>query len=75
MTLIEGADYFIHIVQFPKGFRCDGLVTPNDDGTFSVYLDANKTKERQRMACDHELTHIKNDDFYNGKPIEAVESA
>lgn len=71
--LIEGADYFVRVVDFPAGCGCDGAVTPNEDFTYSIYLDARTTAENRRRACQHELEHIEGDDFYNGKDIREVE--
>lgn len=71
MNLIEGADYFVRLVDLP--LEIAGMVTPNNDGTFSIYLNARTSRKRQKEACDHEIRHIKNDDFYNGKPISEVE--
>lgn len=73
MGPIEGADFFVRVIPFPAGCGCDGAVTPNDDGTFSVYLDARTTAERQRRACDHEVRHIEHDDFYRDAPISQIE--
>jgi Zn-dependent peptidase ImmA (M78 family) len=70
--LIENQDYFVRVIPFPV-YSIGGAVTPNDDGTFSVYINANLSLERQRKALKHELDHIENDDFYNGKPITEIE--
>lgn len=70
--LLENADYFVRLVPFPPG-AIDGCVTPNDDGTFSVYLDSNVSRERQFVALDHELNHIEFDHFYEDKPQEQME--
>lgn len=71
--LIEDCDYFVRLVPFPPG-KIDGAVTPNDDGTFSVYIDAAATREKQMEALDHELNHIRMDHFYVGKPIDEIEA-
>ena len=71
--LIEGADYFVRVIPFPAGSGCDGAVTPNPDGTYSVYLDACTTFERRKLACDHEVSHMEDQDFWNGKDIRMVE--
>lgn len=70
--LIENADYFIRLVPFPPG-NIDGCTTPNDDGTFSVYLASNVSRDRQINALDHELNHIKLNHFYSEKPIDVIE--
>lgn len=71
MRLIEGADYFVRVIDLPV--QIGGMVTPNDDGTYSVYLNARNTAARMAMSFDHEVGHIENDDFYNGKNIGEVE--
>lgn len=71
--LIEGADYFVRVVPFPSGCGCDGSVTPNDDGTFSIYLDSRTNRERQMLAYDHEIKHVVGDDFYNVRNITEIE--
>ena len=70
--MIEGVDYYIRVVPFPS-WSVGGMVMPNDDGTFSVYLNARLSLERQRQALKHELEHISNGDFYNDRPIESIE--
>lgn len=71
MKLIEGADYFVRVVDLPV--QIGGMVTPNDDGTFSIYLNARNTAERRAKSCDHEVDHIESGDFYNNKNIAEVE--
>ena len=70
--LIEGQDYFVYLVPFPHPVN-HGAVTPNDDGTFTVYIDSNQSPEQQLESLDHELDHIRNDDFYNDRSISEVE--
>ena len=67
--ILEGADFVIRIVDMPHGIH--GSVTPNDDGTFSVYINARDCCERQRKAADHERKHIENDDFSKEDVLEA----
>lgn len=70
--LIEGADYFVRYVPFPPGV--DGAVTPNDDGTFSIYLSSNVDEAHQKEALDHEIRHIELDHLYSDNPIEIIEA-
>lgn len=74
MGLIEGVDFFVRVVNFPVDSGCDGSVTPNSDGTFSIYLDARTTSERRRLACDHEIRHITHNDFYRDVPVCQMEA-
>lgn len=70
--LIEGADYFIRIADFPVGIH--GFVVPNDDGTFSVYINARDSRVRQRQACRHEKKHIARNDFSRDDVHDAEET-
>lgn len=67
--IIEDADYFIRIIPFPPGCGCKAMVLLNDDSTYSVYADPAATQE----DLLHELRHIQNDDFSNGRPITEIE--
>lgn len=72
MALIEGCDYFVYTIPFPNN-KCGGFVTPNDDGTFSVYLNANLSEEENRITLEHELNHILHDDFWRDTSISTIE--
>ena len=69
--MIENADYYVRLVPLPP--QVGGLVSPNEDGTFNVYLSEYKPREELIDDYIHEYEHIDNDDFYNGKPIEEIE--
>lgn len=70
--LIENADYFIRLVPFPN-YGADGLATPNDDGTYTIYINANVDDIRRLAALDHELAHIEQGHFYSAKPVTQIE--
>ena len=70
--LIEGSDYCIFVVDFPDS-TIGGAVIPNDDGTFSVYINSRRSFEAQVASLYHELAHISGNDFYNGLSIGEVE--
>lgn len=72
MTYLPQADIFVRLVNLPPSIG--GIVTPNDDGTFSVYINANRPSERQIASYFHELEHIENDDFYTDKDIKEIEN-
>mgnify|MGYP005752951863 CR=1 FL=1 len=38
-------------------------VHPNEDGSFSIFINARLNWERQMLAYQHALQHIMNDDF------------
>lgn len=61
------ADIFVRYVDFPRTVR--GVTLPNDDGTFSVYLNAILTETMQRKTLAHELAHIRMNHFYDCEPV------
>lgn len=65
-------DFFVRVLDFPDA-TVGGALVPNDDGTFSVYLNARRSWEEQREAYKHEVGHAIDDDFNNGRPISEVE--
>lgn len=69
--ILEGCDYFVRVVDLPIGVG--GMVSPNPDGTYSVYLNARNSRLKQLRSCDHEVDHIAHDDFYRDVPIEQIE--
>lgn len=71
MRYLDGADYFVRIVKFPVPIG--GLVSPNEDGTFNIYINDDFPPDRRLKSYIHEVSHIENNDFYNEKPIEEVE--
>ena len=72
MTYIEGADYFVRLIDLPP--KVGGVCSPNEDGTFNVYLNSRKDREHHIDSYFHEVDHIEGEDFWNDKPIEEVEN-
>lgn len=70
--LIEGSDYFIKLVDFPT-CACGGAITPNDDGTFTILINARLSREQNMDSCKHELNHIANGDFWRAADITDIE--
>ncbi len=71
MTYLEGADFFVRFVPLPP--QINGLCSPNDDGTYNLYLNAGKDFDHQLDGYDHECRHIENNDFYTDRDIREVE--
>ena len=71
MPLREGIDYYIYFRIMPP--KIYAFITPNDDGTFSIYLDPRRSYLQRKCDLDHELNHILNNDFYNGLPLQQIE--
>ena len=58
---IEGIDYFVYYIDMHGSIG--GYITPNLDGTFTVYLNKRLNRERNIKSIHHELEHMINDDF------------
>lgn len=72
MTYIPERDFVVREIELPPSVK--GIVTPNPDSTFSIYLNMRLTPEQKSAALKHEIDHILNDDFYSSKAIEEIES-
>lgn len=72
MTLIEGSDYIIRSVPWLTG-DLPALVSVDEDGFYSIYVNDALCPQAQREAADHELQHITRDDFFNDLSIRVVE--
>jgi len=69
--ILANADYFVYYADFPPTVR--GVVTPNDDGTFSIFLNSRLSDSQKFLTYLHEVRHIENDDFYNGLSLQQIE--
>lgn len=49
-------DYYVRFVDFPPTVL--GATLPNDDGTFSVYINARLGDDARRETLRHELEHM-----------------
>lgn len=71
--MIEGADFFVRLVDFPVGSGCNGMVILNEDGTYSVYINSRASEWQKRKAMRHEIDHMANDDLYGDSDITMIE--
>lgn len=55
-------DYHVELIDFPSG-KVHEAVTPNEDGTFTIFIDKKLTFEAQRERFLHALRHLFGDDF------------
>ena len=65
-------DVNVFIKNFPNTKEAEAI-TENSDGTYTIFLNARMSYERQLKAYQHALKHIQNDDFQ--KPdVQQIES-
>ena len=70
--MIGAEDCVVRVLELPASVR--GVTVPNDDGTFSIYINALYGDETQRKILRHELEHIARDHFYKSEPIARQEA-
>lgn len=64
-------DHFVRVIELPRSVR--GVTVPNDDGTFSVYINSLYDDDTQRRTLEHELIHLGRDHFYKTGPLALQE--
>lgn len=55
-------DCNVQFVKFPSP-KVHELVTENEDGSITVFLDKNATRESQYKRFQHVMKHLAGDDF------------
>lgn len=61
----------VRLIDLP--YNVDELVSVDEEGFASIYLNARHSHKQQRMGLRHALRHLAGDDFYNDKDIRTVE--
>lgn len=64
-------DVFIRYMNLPHYVK--GQVLLDENGDYNVYINNNYGIEVQQQTLEHELNHIKKQDFYNALPIRDIE--
>lgn len=64
-------DYQVFLMQLPG--KVNEAVTPNEDGSYTVFIDETLSPEYRKKAFIHAMKHIKSNDFekYDVQSIEA----
>lgn len=68
------SDINVHLIDFPEGSKTHESVTLNEDGSYSVFINARDASNIQQKAYQHAIDHIKNGDFAPEKSVQAVEA-
>ena len=74
MTRLEhdSEDIFVELVDL-KDSPAEEVVVQNEDGSYTVFINARIAYERQQEALEHAMRHIDNDDF-NKEDIQQIEA-
>ncbi len=65
-------DIQIRFIDLPCTVK--GITVQDANGFYNVYINARLSEYAQKEAIHHEITHIKRNDFYSLKSINAVET-
>ena len=63
----------VHIIDF-KGAGVDEQVILNQDGSYTILIDARASYEAQAAAYEHAMSHIRNGDFQKND-VQQIEAA
>ena len=67
--MLQRNDIYVYVVDMPVS----EAVTPSGAFSYTVYINARLSAERQREALLHALRHIQNDDF-SRSDVQEVEN-
>lgn len=54
---------FDYQIFFMDGMSVNEMVTENEDGSFTIFVNSNLCESKRMRAINHAITHIKNRDF------------
>ena len=63
----------VFIIDFPKRSTASEAVTENEDGGFTIFINARISAPAQREAYKHALKHINNGDFSRCERVTDIE--
>ena len=62
MVIVRTSDVNVILIDFPKR-KGNEMVVPNEDGSYTIFINAGLNYEAQLKAYKHAIEHIENDDF------------
>ena len=66
-------DVFLELIDFGRNATAREAVTLNDDGTFTIFVNARISHERISEVVAHAIKHIDNGDFFDDKSVQQIE--
>ena len=61
LTNTATADIFVHLIDLPD--KTKETVCPNEDGSFTIFINSCLSYDAQLKAYEHAVKHIRQDDF------------
>ena len=66
-------DVFLELIDFGRNATAREAVTLNDDGTFTIFVNARIPQECISEVVAHAIKHIDNGDFFSDKTVQQIE--
>lgn len=66
-------DIFVYVMDF-KSSTIKETVTCNEDGSYSIFINARLNQEQQNDAYMHALKHILRLDFESNSSVDRIEA-
>ena len=60
--MINNVDYQVRLMEFHNG-KIKEMVVPNEDDSYTIFIEASLSREEQQQAFLHAMRHICNKDF------------
>lgn len=70
--MISTGDLSVHLVNLPC--QVFGAYCENEDGSYSVFINARHSGHRQQQAFLHEIAHIYFDDLNQERDVNQIEA-
>ena len=67
--ILTTPDVNVVLMDFPSK-KGNEMVVPNEDGSYTILINAGLNYESQLKAYEHAMSHITNDDFSKGNVQE-----
>ena len=64
-------EYSVVLMPFPGDIYAAVRISP--DGYPTIYINDNLAPQARKRALEHELRHLRRDDFYNTRSIRSIE--
>ncbi|MDE7321832.1 MAG: hypothetical protein K2N73_03720, partial [Lachnospiraceae bacterium] len=61
-VILANIDYNVQLIRFPST-KIHEAVTPNEDGSVTIFIDKNITFEAQQKRFLHAMKHLMENDF------------
>ncbi len=65
---------FDYQIFFMDGMTVNEMVTENEDGSFTIFVNNNLCDSKRLKAINHAISHIKNRDF-DKTDVQEIESS